>query len=81
LEEEAIDVGGDLEMVVDTPNHNVKDLGQSKNDIICFRCKEKGHTVVDCKLRGQHNMQNLFMDHSGMVNLALCKLIVPLCAT
>jgi hypothetical protein len=36
---------------------------------------------VDCKLRGQHNRQNLFMDHSRMVSPALCELIAPLCAT
>jgi hypothetical protein len=40
-------------MTVDNPNVIVKGPDQRKNDIICFRCKEKGHVAYECKIVGK----------------------------
>jgi hypothetical protein len=64
-------VGDVLEMSVDASADSVKEPGQGKNEIICFRCNEKGHITAECRLRGQQNRQNLFMDRSDMVSPAL----------
>jgi hypothetical protein len=63
------------------PTNKEKGDESKQKDIICFRCKEKGHVAYECGLRVAKNKKNSILDSSDMVDQALCELITLLCAT